>query len=144
MAEASTGRATRPSATASRLLDVPHEQGRSDDDALEVFPVGSHRRPLPSRYVGQGFEGARLDLDCDLLAGLAVGRLQPFRPQGLELLVARPAETSGAAIRRQRQVGRRVERLDACPTGAKDAPAALLDRLLRRAPYDECAPVAGI
>jgi hypothetical protein len=35
---------TMSHATASGLLDVPHEQRRSDDDALEVFPVGSHRR----------------------------------------------------------------------------------------------------
>jgi hypothetical protein len=48
------------------------------------FAVGGNRRPLPCRYIGQGLEGPRSDLDSDFLAGPAVARLQPFRPQGLE------------------------------------------------------------
>src|ERR1700737_5496723 len=130
MAEASTGRATRPSATASGLLDVPHEQGRGDDDALEVFPVGGHGRPLPGRYVGQGFVGARLDFDGDLLPRLAVGRLQPFRPQGFELLVIGPTKPGSTTVCRQRQIAGRIERLDTGPAGAENAPSPFLDRRL--------------
>src|ERR1700730_14341056 len=142
MAEASTGRATRPSATASGLLDVPHEQGRSDDDALEVFPVGGHGRPLPGRYVGQSFVGALLDLDGNLLTRLAVGRLQPFRPQGFELFIVRPTKPGSTTVRRQRQIAGRIECLDTRPAGAEDAPPTFLDRLLRRAPDHQTAPVA--
>jgi hypothetical protein len=98
---------------------------------------------LPGGYVRQGFESTLLDLDGNLLTGLVVGRLQPFRPQGFELVVIRPAEPSGGAIGCQRQVGRWIERLDAGPAGAKDAPAAFIDRLLGRASYDQSAPVAG-
>src|ERR1700730_10966152 len=117
----------------SGLLDIPHEQGRGDDDALEVFPVGSHRRPLPGRYVRQSFVSARLDLDGHLLTRLTVGGLQPFRPQGFELLVIGPTKPGRTTIRRQRQIAGRIERLDTRPAGAENAPTTLLDRLFRRA-----------
>src|SRR6516165_3755030 len=74
----------------SRLLDVPHEQGWSDDDALQVLSICGHRRPLPGRDIGQRFESARLDLYGDLLPGFAVGRLQPLRTQCFEVLVLGP------------------------------------------------------
>ena len=62
----------------STLVDVPHEQGRRDNDAAQVLSVGGFRQGLPGRNVGSRFEAALLYLSGDLLAGLAVARLEPF------------------------------------------------------------------
>src|SRR5271167_2324787 len=131
----------RLSSSVSGLLDVPHEQRRSGDDALNVFSIGSHRRPLSRRYVGHRLEGALLKPDSDLLTGLAVARLEPFRPQLFEFVVARPAEPSSVAIGTQHDVERWIEQVGANPTGAEEAPASLVDQLFRHPADRHVAPV---
>src|SRR6516225_9060009 len=76
----------------SGLLDAPQEKRRAGNDAFQVLAVGGLGRVLPGRDIRNGLEGALLDLGGDLLAGLAVARFQPFRPQFLELIVLRPAK----------------------------------------------------
>jgi hypothetical protein len=44
----------------SGLLDVPHQEWRRLDDALDVFPVGGLRGPLTGRDIGHNFKGALL------------------------------------------------------------------------------------
>ena len=43
-----------------RLLDIPHQERRGTDNALEVLSIGGHLRPLPGWDVGHDLEGAPL------------------------------------------------------------------------------------
>src|SRR5580658_4417172 len=53
---------------ASHLGDVPLEDRRPLNDALDVLPVCGLGREQAGRNIGHGFEGALLDLGRNLLA----------------------------------------------------------------------------
>src|SRR6516162_9429434 len=111
------------------LLNIPHEQGRSDDDAPRILSIGGFRRILSSRYIGDRFEGALLNLRSNLLAGLAIAGPKPLFSQRFDLVVLWPAEPGLVAVGRERWIEPRVQHLGTLEVGAEDIPAAFGDRL---------------
>src|SRR5271170_5837730 len=92
------GRSDPFTCTHSGLLDVPHQERRGSNNPLEVLAVSGLVEKLARRHVGDGLEGALLDLGSDFLAGFAVARLEPLRPHLLEGVILRPTEPSAVAI----------------------------------------------
>src|SRR5438132_7283820 len=91
-------------ATASDLFDIPLEERGAGDHALDVLAIGGLRFPRPNGDIGQGLESALLDQRGDLLAGLGIAGLDPLGAQGLNLVIARPAEPCRFAVAAQRLV----------------------------------------
>src|SRR5690242_3014519 len=134
-----------PPGAPSFLLDVPQEDDWRDDDAVQVLAVGGGGDELAGRHVGN-VVGIGLDLDVggELLLRREVGRLEPGVDQLFDLQVGRPAEPCFLAIGAKRQVDRRREEIRGRGPGVENTPATLLDRLLRGAAGDQCAPVVGL
>src|SRR6266550_2055051 len=89
---ACAGMTAVPSAPLSFLLDVPQEDHRGDDDAVEVLAVGGRHDELAGRHVGHLLVGLGLDLVGELLLHRRVGGLEPRIDQLFELGIGRPAE----------------------------------------------------
>src|SRR5215471_7034288 len=121
----------RPAVRASRLLDVPHEDGGGADIALEVPAQRGLRLELSGRNIGDDLKRTLLDLRGDFLALLGILGFQPLGAQLFELVVAGPAEPGLLAISAQHDVDRGIERVGTDPAGLEHVPPPLGDRLFR-------------
>src|ERR1700720_2091318 len=124
------------------LFDVPHERDRRDDDAVEVRPIGGGKNELCGWNIWNEFERPSLDRVRGFFRAGRVGRRKPCVSQLLDLRILRPAEPRFLTRTANGEIDRGRGHIGADERGVEDRPAALLDRLLRRASRDQRAPVA--
>src|SRR5579862_220990 len=127
----------------SEFFDIPHEFGRTDDDPFDIFSISGHREPLAERDIWDDLERPLLNLNGQLFARCGIIALDPFGAQGLNSIVAWPAEPSGSAVSRERQIRGGIEHLGTGKTRRDDAPATFIDWFLRCAATDQRTPVIG-
>ena len=75
------------------LLDIPWEDNRGDNDAVEVFAIGGRRDELAGRHIGDVVGvGLHLDIGGELFLCRQFRRFEPGIDQRFDLRVGRPAE----------------------------------------------------